>query len=128
MQNKIFDEVIIIPSLPSALADQRSRDEGLARHPKDVRPAQLEGGSGCCHDLRSAWGVLFTLRSVAQLKCNTRGSIKSFFVFVFLKQCFLIIFNKKGEKNNQTHKTHSYEYQLKFQLDLLLTNTIQREI
>lgn len=47
-----------------AVADQRGGDERLARHPADVWAAELEGGSGCCHDIRSAWGVLFPLWSV----------------------------------------------------------------
>lgn len=43
-------------------ADQRRGHERLARHPEDVRSAELEGGYGCRHDLRSARGVLFPLR------------------------------------------------------------------
>lgn len=54
MTSFIIHELIFALPPSLLLADQRSGDEGLARHPKDVRPAQLEGGPGCRHDLRPA--------------------------------------------------------------------------
>lgn len=59
-----WNTLLLINHFSFAIADQCSGDERLAWHSADVWAAELEGGSGCCHDVCPAWGVLFSLWSV----------------------------------------------------------------